>query len=106
MGCWASVVIAAVSVHLPRGLGSRLAVALALNTGVWTGAVIALAGAPLDLAKSLPWVLLCLPGGWIVANGRSIFLKVAASWLIAVAVLVATLPVVTPTPGYVPDHMD
>ncbi len=106
MGCWVSVVIAAVSVHLPRGPGPRLALILALNTGVWAGAVVALAGAPLDLAKSLPWALLCLPGGWIVAAGRPIFLKVGASWLIAVAVLVATLPVVTPTPGYMPDHMD
>ncbi len=106
MGCWASVVVTAASVHLPRGLGPRQALILALNTGVWAGAVIALAGAPLDLAKSLPWVLLCLPGGWLVASGRAIFLKVAASWLIAVAVLVATLPLVTPTPGYMPDHMD
>jgi hypothetical protein len=106
MGCWASVVIAAASVHLPRGLDPRVAFIMAANTGFWAGAVIALAGAPLDLAKSLPWVLLCLPGGWIVARGRQIFIKVAASWLIAVAVLVATLPVMTPTPGYMPDHMD
>ena len=106
MGCWISVIVAALSVHLPHGLGRWPALILALNTGVWAGAVIAVAGAPLDLAKSLPWVLLCLPGAWLVASGRPIFLKVAASWLIAVAILVASLPVITPTPGYVPDHMD
>jgi len=105
-GCWISVVLVAGSVHLPRGLPAWLALALAVNVGVWVGAVIAVAGAPLDLAKSVPCVLLCLPGAWLVATHRPIALKVAASWLIAVAVLIATLPVTTPTPGYMPDHMD
>jgi hypothetical protein len=106
MGCWITVVITAASVHLPRGLGPRVALVLALNTGVWAGAVIAVAGAPLDLAKSLPWALLCLPGCWLVNTGRSVAIKVASSWLIAIALLVAFLPITTPTPGYVPDHMD
>ncbi len=106
VGCWISVIVAAASVHLPQGPGPRLAVLLAFNSGLWTGAVIATAGSPLDLAKSLPWVLLCLPGGWLAAGGRGIAVKVAAGWLIAIALLVATLPLVTPTPGYVADHME
>jgi hypothetical protein len=106
LGCWISVVAAALGVHLPRGLGPRSALILAVNTGVWTGAVIAVAGGPLDLAKSLPWALLCLPGQWLVRTRRAIFLKVVASWLIAVAVLAAMLPIITPTPGYMPDHME
>ena len=105
-GCWVSVVLTAASVHLPRGLTSLAAIILALNVGVWSGAVIALAGTPFDLAEALPWALIGVPGAWVVATGRKIALKVAASWLIAIALLVAMIPVTTPTPGYVPDHMD
>ena len=104
-GCWASVVVTALCVHLPRGAGPRLAVVLGLNAGLWSGAVIAVAGERLDLVKALPWALLCAPGAWLVASRRGIAIKVAASWLIAVAVLAASLMLV-PTPGYVPDHMD
>lgn len=109
-GCWISVILAAASVHLPSGLHPRAALVLplilALNAGIWAGAVISVAGAPLDLVKSLPWALLCLPGAWLVGSGRRIAVKVVASWLIAVAVLAASLPLTTPTPGYMPDHMD
>ena len=105
VGCWASIVVTALCVHLPRGVGSRLAVGLGVNGGLWTGAVIAVAGARLDLVKAVPWALLCVPGAWLVATRRGLAIKVAASWLIAVALLAASLMLV-PTPGYVPDHMD
>jgi hypothetical protein len=105
LGCWISVVLAALSVHLPPGLNQKLALALAVNCGFWTGAVIAAAGAKTDLFKALPAALLCLPGAWLVSTGRGIAIKVAASWLIAIAILSAALPLV-PTPGYKPDHMD
>ena len=106
LACWISVLIAALSVHLPRGLGPRLAIVLAIDIGVWGGAVIAVSGKPLDLALSAPWMLLALPGGWLVHTKRQIAVKVLASWLIAVSLLIATLQVTTPTPGYVQDHMD
>ena len=105
LGCWASVALAAVSVHLPGGLGPRATLVLSVNTGFWTGAVIAAAGARTDLLKSLPLVLLCLPGAWLVSTKRGIAIKVAASWLIAISILCAALPLV-PTPGYKPDHME
>ncbi len=105
-GCWLSVVAAASAVHLPGGVGRRLALGLSLNTGLWCGAVIALAGARRDLLVSLPLSLLCLPGHLLVARGRSMFLKVPASWLIAVALLAVSLQLAPTTPGYRPDHMD
>lgn len=106
MGCWISVIIAAAVVHLPGGVGPRLALVLALNTGIWGGAVISAAGGSLDFIKALPCALVCLPGSWLVATKRQIVIKVLTSWLIAVALLSATLQITTPTPGYVPDHMD
>ena len=106
LGCWISVIAVAASVHLPGGVGLKLSLFLAADAGLWGGGVIAVAGKPLDLAESIPLVLLCLPGAWLVAGKRGIAVKVLASWLIAVALLAATLQLTTPTPGYVPDHMD
>ncbi|CAN5715460.1 hypothetical protein BH11PSE1_BH11PSE1_05150 [soil metagenome] len=100
------MVITAATVHLPKGLNGPLALVLSLNAGVWCGAVIAAAGAPLDLAKAAPWVLLAFPGTWVVARGWGVGIKVLASWLVAVAILGAALQTTTPTPGYVADHME
>ena len=102
LGCWASVALTAASVHW-RG-GPPLPVGLAVNAGVWSGAVVAVAGKAGDLV-ALPAVLLAVPGAWLVARGGGLAIKVVASWLIAVAILAATLPIV-PTPGYVADHRE
>ena len=105
LGCWLSVMLTAGAVHLPK-VGFGLAVALAANAGVWAGVVVAAAGAPVDLLKALPLALLCFPGGWLVATGRSVVIKVLASWLIAVAVLAAALSIAPITSGYEPDHLE
>lgn len=105
LGCWLSAVLACASVHLPKGLPTTLAVVLGLNAGVWAGAVITVAGARPDLFVALPFLLLSIPGAWLVATGRGIAIKVVGSWIIAAALLAAVLPLV-PTPGYMPDHME
>ena len=104
-GCWISIIVTAASVHLPRGLALVPAVALGVNAGIWAGAVVALGGVPLDLARALLAALLVLPAAWLVAHRGAIAVKVVSSWLVAVAILAATLPIVQ-TPGYVPDHME
>lgn len=104
-GCWVSVIVTAASIHLPRRIGPRVALALAVNAGVWAGATVALAGTTLDIAKAAPLLSLVIPAAWLVATQRGIALKVAGSWLIAIAALAAVLPIV-PTPGYAPDHME
>jgi len=105
IGCWASVVVTALLVHLPGGVPVTLALIAGINAGVWAGATIAEAGSLADAARALPCVLLVLPARWLAARGASVAVKVASSWLVAVAILAATLPIV-PTPGYVPDHME
>jgi len=104
--CWISVGTSAASVHLQGGLALRAALALSLNAGFWSGAVVALAGSPLDLVKALPWALVVLPAGWIVRRRASIVVKVVSSWLIAVAALAAVLQFLPVTPGYVADHLE
>jgi hypothetical protein len=106
LGCWVSVVASAACAHLPGGLSSRAAFVLSLNAGVWSGAVVAVAGSHLDLLKALPCVLVLSPAALIVGWRAPIVVKVISSWLIAVAILAATLQLLFVTPGYLPDHLD
>ncbi len=105
LGCWASIVATAALVHFPRRLTGGLPLILAINAGIWSGATVAIAGTTLDLVKASPWLALVLPGVWLVVSHRGVAVKVVSSWLIAIAVLAAVLPIV-PTPGYAPDHME
>lgn len=105
-GCWLSVIATAASVHLVRGLSPRAALVLSLNAGVWASAVVSLSGSRLDLLIALPWVLILFPASWVVGRYASIPVKVVSSWIIAVAVLAATLQLLPVTPGYLPDHME
>ena len=106
LGCWVSVAVAALAVYLPGGVSLRTALLLAVNTGVAAGAVTAVRGEPEDMLVALPCTMVVLPATWLVLSGRSIVVKVAASWLLAVALLAAALPAVVETPGYAPDHME
>jgi hypothetical protein len=99
------VICSAASVHLPAGLPGRAALALAAVCGAAAGAVIGLVGGPADLGIALTAAVVIFPASWLVASGRGIAVKVVTSWLIAIAVLSAALPL-TPTPGYAPDHME
>jgi hypothetical protein len=104
-GCWISVIATAASVHLVGGLSVFGAMALSLNAGIWTSAVVSVSGSRLDLLKALPCVLTLLPAAW-VRRYSSIPVKVASSWIIAIAILAATLQVLPVTPGYLPDHLE
>lgn len=104
-GCWLGVVAAVACMHLPRALGRGWVVALGLIAGSWAGATVAAAGQPFAIFAAAPWVLLCLPGTWLAANNRGIFVKVAGSWLAAAALLSLGLGMIT-TLGNEPDHME
>jgi hypothetical protein len=100
------VAVTAATVHLPRGLTASGAVVLSLNAGIWSGSELALTGSRLDIAKALVCVLLLFPAAFIVDRRAPIAVKVVSSWLIAVAILAATLQFLLVTPGYLPDHLD
>ena len=106
LGCWASVAITAATVHLRHGPGWIAAVALSLNAGLWSCGVVALSGSGADILKSAPAVLLLLPAAWLMARRASIAVKVASSWLMAIAILAAALAFLPVTPGYLPDHLE
>jgi hypothetical protein len=68
--------------------------------------LVALGGAQIELLKALPGVLVFWPAAWIAGLRAPVVVKVVSSWLIAVAVLAATLQLLPVTPGYLPDHME
>lgn len=104
-GCWLSIMAAAACVHLPGGLGRWPAFGLAINCGIWAGLVSHVSDGVTALAYALPAVLVVVPARIMVARKWGIAVKVAASWLIAIAALEVVL-IFVPTPGYKPDHMD
>jgi hypothetical protein len=78
---------------------------LALNAAIRSGAGVGFAGSSTVLIV-LPCVLLLVAAAWLIKSDRSIVIKIVASWLIAIAALAATLPFLSVTPGYLPDHME
>lgn len=104
LGCWLSVLATAGALHFKGGPGRWTAFGLGANAGLWVGAVVAIAGEPLDLAIALPVSLLVFPAIWVLTTPARLAVKIVASWLAAVAILAAAVPL-TPTPGYEPDHM-
>jgi hypothetical protein len=106
LGCWVSVVATAASVYLVRGPNAWIALALSLNAGIWTSAVVHLAGRPLDLIKALPCILILFPVAWLVRRNTPIPIRVVSSWIIAIATLAAVLQLLPVTPGYLPDHLE
>jgi hypothetical protein len=106
LGCWVSIIASAASVHLRGRLDARLAVGLSVNAGLWSGAIIALTGLRTDLPVVLASALVFLPAAWITGRRLSIVVKTLSSWLIAIALLAATLQLLPVTPGYLPDHLE
>lgn len=106
LGCWASTVMNAAAVHLPGGVGWRGGLFLSVNSGLWTIAVVQLAGTSSDLPKACLALSVLLPARWLVVRRASIAVKVGSSWLIAIAILCGALPFLPVTPGYLPDHLE
>ena len=105
LGCWLSVILIAILIYLPKGTPLALAIAAAGDAGAWAGLVVSAEGTRVDLVRAAPLLVLVLPGIALRNRRLGVFIKIVASWLIAVSILAALLPL-TPTPGYVPDHME
>lgn len=105
LGCWASLFATAGLSHLQARAIAPLTLVLALNAGVWAGLVAHVGGGTVKLLMGAPAILALAPGRWLVQRRMSIALRVAASWLMAIAGLEAVLPLVA-LPGYRPDHME
>ena len=104
-GAWLSVIATALAVYRKPDVALAIPLVLGINAGFWLGAVTTIVDNDRALVRIVPLILLVVPAGWLVARRVSIVLKFLASWLVAIAILIMALPMVT-TPGYVEDHLE
>jgi hypothetical protein len=102
---WIVTAFTAALVYLPRGLIGPWALLAGLNAGVWLWVAARMEGGAGNIVFALPATFLVLPGSWLFRRGYGVGCKVVASWIIAISLL-AGMVSMTPTPGYVPDHME
>lgn len=102
---WSTIIVAAGLTYFPSAMVQRLAIPLAVLAGAGVGAMVSISGRKSDLLLALPVSLLVVPGQWMAARGYGLGVKIAASWMIAIALL-SIFVSLTPTPGYRPDHME
>ncbi|TWB49473.1 hypothetical protein [Nitrospirillum viridazoti] len=105
VGCWISVAVTAAGGLVCR-IDRPLAWGLSVNAGLWSGALAAVTGAPLDLLAALPALALLPAAAWALGHLSFPAVRVMSSWLVAVAVLAVTLACLPVTPGYLPDHLE
>lgn len=104
IGGWIETMLLAIGVYRAGPVGRWPAIIAALAAGLFVGATTSLAGRAGILVEALPWVLVWIPSGWLIARGWTIAVKVLASWLLAVALLSAGVVLVQPKAGG--DHLD
>lgn len=101
---WAFVIATAAGAYFREGIATKLAPLVCAGSGVICGATVKAAGAPIQLLilVAAATVIFVPASRWPLVDWG---VKVVCSWLIAIAALAVTLPLVT-TPGYQRDHMD
>jgi hypothetical protein len=104
-GLWLSMIAAAVLVYLPVKRWSVAALPLSLVAGFWLGACAGLTGNVGTLLIGVLPLFIAVPARALTNGKFNIALKVAASWMIAIASLSLFVTLI-PTPGYKPDHME
>jgi len=107
-GCWISLIVTAMLVYFPQGLRPWRGIAplLAANAGFWAGEVIVAEGDWRDALQVVPVVLLIVPAAFCVGRGWALPVRIVTSWLLAVALLVGSIPYLVVHPGYEPDHKE
>jgi hypothetical protein len=106
LGCWISVIMMAGTIQLFRKVPSWAALLLSIDAGAWASAVSSLTGSRLQVLAASPCVLIVWPAVWVTRRHGPIPIRVASSWLIAIAVLCGFLQFLPVTPGYLPDHLE
>lgn len=107
-GCWISLIAIALSVYWP-GPAQRNAVlplVASVAAGTWAGLLLASDERWQALPLAAGMALTAIAATALVKRGWEIALRVATSWLLAVALLVGAMPYLVPHPGYVPDHRE
>ena len=106
LSCWIAIVTCAASVHFPYRNGVRASLVLAFAAGAASGAAVDLANAHAMLVSAALIATTACIASRVTAQRVPLAPKVVSSWLIAIALLAATLQIVPVTPGYLADHLE
>ena len=104
IGCWGATAASAMVACIGRSW-RRVAIATTLHCAIWIG-LLTSADPRIALFRSFLGLLALPVAAGFVRCGAGIALRVAASWLLATALLCTTLPFLPVTPGYLPDHLE
>lgn len=106
---WGVALIAvAIAVYVPAIAARHPILPLlgALGSGGWSGALLAADEPGSAAAYALGFAGIAAAASLAVHLGWGLALRVATSWVVAVAILVGTMPYFVAHPGYVPDHRE
>lgn len=106
--CWFSGLVTGIVIYLPRLLAQRTT-ATAIVCGIAAlvaGLAIGKNGPVAVLLHITAFVALVALAVSVVARGWGLALRVMTSWVLAVALLVGSMPYLVTHPGYVPDHRE
>jgi len=106
LACWIVIVACGAGVHLPNNLRVPVAIALAVAAGATGGAVGGAANAQAMVALLALIATATSLTSRAAAHRVPLAPRIVSSWLIAVALLAATLQMLPVTPGYLPDHLE
>jgi hypothetical protein len=106
LACWIVIVTCGASMHRSGAIDVRIAIALAAAAGTTGGVVANLANSQAAVMSMLLVATTTCIASRFAAQRVPLAPKVASSWLIAIALLAATLQWVPVTPGYLPDHLE
>lgn len=104
VGLWVTTILTGVAVYLPSRLRRRLINPVAVNAGLWLGALASAAVTRSALLVALPLSLVFLLISMMGLQKYQLAVRVVASWMIAIGSLAVFVSMV-PTPGYKQDHM-
>lgn len=103
--CWIVVVACSATVLRPQMPG-RFACLLAVAGGCCAGALAAAARGRPEGYVLAPAIAALLLASWCLHHGARAAVRVVASWLVAVVLLVASVHALPVTPGDRPDHLE
>lgn len=107
-GCWLSLIGTSLLVYFPVAQRRFVWVSpvVAINGGLWAGTVIATEATSYDSLIVISVLILFLPARFLISMGWALVVKIITSWLLAVALLVGSIPLLVVHPGYLPDHRE
>lgn len=104
--CWVSLIATSLCVLIPNSIriSQPIDILFCVNAGLWGGLLAGTQAIGSIFFVAIVPLILALPAKLCIKRGFAIIPRVLVSWLLAVTILVGSLPYFVENPGYVPNH--